>query len=53
MTYYWKIGGDTYHWHRTCSHVPADVESNPEWRVSETKPTGKEECNECKAKDKQ
>lgn len=52
MTYYWKIeGSDTYHWHRECEHVPSDVESNPDWRVSEEKPSNREQCNQCKSLD--
>ena len=52
MPYYWKIGGDTYHWHRNCHLVPSDVETNPEWKVSETKPSGKEQCYSCKNRNK-
>lgn len=52
MKYYKRIGSDTYHWHRACSSVPADVETNPNWRVSTSRPSG-EKCNECMAKDRE
>lgn len=51
MAYYYKKEGDKYHWHFSCLHVPADVRTNPEWIVTLTKPNGREQCNECKAKD--
>ena len=45
--YYYKEDSDTYHWEKSCSknHYPA-----PGWKKSETKPRGKEQCNECKSK---
>ena len=51
MTYYYKKDSDTYHWHFGCSHVPADVRTNPEWEVTKPKPSGREQCNVCKTKD--
>lgn len=52
MKFYKRIQplSDTYHWHKGCSKVPGDVERNPKWRVTTTRPSG-EKCNECKAKD--
>jgi len=50
MTYYWKtICNDTYHWHKDCSknHYPAIG-----WTSGSKPPSGREKCNECKAKDK-
>lgn len=53
MTYYWKIiSSDTYHWHKECEHVPSNVESNPDWKVSEVKLSGREQCNQCKSLDR-
>lgn len=52
--YYYKTkraAGDAYHWHFLCSKVPIDVNSNPEWTVSSTKPSNREQCDECRAKD--
>lgn len=45
--YYHKQGNDTYHWESKCSknHYPAQG-----WVKTNEKPTGKEQCNECKAK---
>jgi hypothetical protein len=45
--YYYKIGGDTYHWELTCSknHYPA-----PGWEKTDIRPLGKEQCDECKGK---
>jgi hypothetical protein len=45
--YYYKEGGDTYHWETSCSknYYPA-----PGWKKTWTKPSGKEQCNECKSK---
>ena len=52
MTYYWKTEGDMYHWHRSCHLVPDDdVETNPEWVVSNVQPISKKQCNHCKNKD--
>lgn len=51
MKYYKKIGSDTYHWNKSCSHVPFNVETNPDWKVYDYEPSG-EKCNECKSKDK-
>lgn len=45
--YYYKEGSDTYHWERSCSknHYPA-----PGWKRTNTRPSRKEQCNECKTK---
>jgi len=45
--YYYKVDGDTYHWETSCSknHYPADG-----WKKTWEKPSGKEQCNECKSK---
>ena len=45
--YYYKDGSDTYHWETSCSqnHYPNDG-----WHKTWTKPSGKEECDQCKAK---
>jgi hypothetical protein len=50
--YYWKKhGSDAYHWHKTCSLVPANVETDPDWATGYTPPAGREKCNQCKSKD--
>lgn len=51
MYYYKTKGSDAYHWHKDCHLVPANVHSNPDWTVSQTKPSGREQCNHCKNKD--
>lgn len=45
--YYKKNSRDVYHWEKSCSknHYPAS-----EWVKSPTKPSGREECKECKEK---
>lgn len=45
--YYYKTGGDTYHWETRCSknHHPAAG-----WEKTASQPSGKEQCNECKGK---
>jgi hypothetical protein len=45
--YYRAEGSDTYHWEKSCSrnHYPA-----PGWKVSNTKPSGRKQCTECKTK---
>ncbi len=45
--YYYKEDSDTYHWETSCrkNHYPA-----PGWKKSNTRPSGREQCNECKAK---
>lgn len=47
--YYYKKTSDTFHWEITCSknHYSSN---DPEWVKTETRPAGREECNECKAK---
>lgn len=50
MIYYWKEkGSDTYHWHLEC-----DKNEYPSlgWKRGNKPPSGREKCNECKAKDK-
>jgi len=49
--FYKRIGKDTYHWHKSCHFVPSNVESNPDWKVYTSRPSG-EQCNECKSKGK-
>jgi hypothetical protein len=47
--YYYKKSSDTYHWETGCSknyYSPTD----PDWIVTESQPSGREQCNECKAK---
>jgi hypothetical protein len=45
--YYYKEDSDTYHWETSCrkNHYP-----DPGWKKSNTKPAGREQCNECKSK---
>lgn len=45
--YYYKTSSDTYHWEKDCSknHYPGDG-----WKKVSTKPTNREQCNECKGK---
>ena len=45
--YYKEHGSDAYHWETSCSrnHYPAAG-----WKKSNTKPAGREQCNECKKK---
>lgn len=47
--YYYKKSGDTYHWETSCSknHYSS---SNSDWVKTNTKPSGREQCNECKSK---
>lgn len=44
--YYHKVGKDVYHWEK-CSnnHYPGEG-----WEKTNTKPSGKEQCNLCKTK---
>ncbi len=44
--YYYREDKDTYHWESSCSKN--DYPGSGWERVS-TKPSGKEQCNECKA----
>lgn len=48
--YYYRKGRDTYHWEKSCSKVPTNVSTDPDWVVTNTKPSGKEQCNECRNK---
>lgn len=45
--YYYKESSDTYHWETSCSKnsYPANG-----WKKVSVKPTGREQCNECKGK---
>jgi hypothetical protein len=45
--YYKESDSDAYHWETSCSknHYPAAG-----WKKSNTKPSGREQCNECKGK---
>lgn len=45
--YYHKDTSDTYHWEQSCSnnHHPSDG-----WKKTNEKPSGKEQCNQCKSK---
>ena len=45
--YYKEYTSDAYHWERTCSqnHYPATG-----WKKSDTRPSGREQCNQCKSK---
>lgn len=42
-----KSDSDTWHWCRNCSNYPTGLDV----KVSYTKPTSGELCNECKAKE--
>ncbi len=45
--YHKKEGGDAYHWETSCglNHYPAKG-----WVKSYTRPSGREQCNQCKTK---
>lgn len=47
LYYYKETGSDAYHWEKSCSrnHYPAAG-----WKASQSKPAGREQCNECKGK---
>jgi hypothetical protein len=45
--YYKEEGSDTYHWERRCSKNKYPAAG---WKKSNTRPRGREQCNECKAK---
>ena len=47
MVYRKRKGHDTWHWCRNCSNWPT-----VDYEEKTAKPTTGEECNECKAKDK-
>ena len=51
MTYFWKKNGTIYHSHLECSEVPIYVRTDPEWEVSEQRPSAKDPCRECREKD--
>lgn len=46
--YYYKIGGDTYHWEKECSKNNYK-ENDANWVKTNVQPS-KEQCNECKGK---
>jgi len=45
--YYTKDDSDTYHWETSCSQ---NNYPSAGWNKVWTKPTGKEQCNQCKSK---
>lgn len=45
--YYYHVSSDTYHWERNCSK---NSYPGPGWEKSNTAPTGREQCNECRSK---
>jgi len=45
--YYYKVGRDTYHWETSCTK---NNYPDSGWKKTHTKPSGKEQCNECKSK---
>ena len=45
--YYYKDDSDTYHWDMKCSK---NYYPNDGWKKTQTQPSGKEQCNECKKK---
>ncbi|WP_165874523.1 hypothetical protein [Pectinatus cerevisiiphilus] len=47
--YYYKKDSDTYHWEISCSKNNYSP-SNPDWVKTTTRPSSREECDECKAK---
>lgn len=46
--YYYKESSDTYHWETSCSNNNYGKETG--WKKTTEKPSGKEQCNQCKAK---
>lgn len=51
MSYFWKKNGTIYHWHLHCKAVPVYVRTDPDWEISEERPTDKQRCQECREKD--
>ncbi|KKN87404.1 hypothetical protein LCGC14_0258590 [marine sediment metagenome] len=48
--YYWKTSDNNrYHWHSNCDKNKYPAEG---WEKGSSPPKGREQCNECKAKDK-
>jgi hypothetical protein len=47
--YYYKKESDTYHWESSCSKNNFSV-LDENWERTWSKPSGKEQCNECKGK---
>ena len=45
--YYKKSGSDTYHWERSCANNHYQDEG---WETTSTKPTNREQCDQCKSK---
>lgn len=46
--YYKEKGSDTYHWETSCSQNQYGKAAG--WNRSMTAPSGREQCNQCKAK---
>ena len=51
MSYFYKKNGTIYHWNLHCTAVPVYVRTDPEWEISEERPTNKDRCRECREKD--
>jgi hypothetical protein len=51
MSYFYKKNGTIYHWNLHCTAVPVYVRTDPEWEISEERPTDKNRCRECREKD--
>lgn len=47
--YYYNKKSDTYHWETSCSNNNY-TSSSADWVKTSDKPSGKEQCNQCKAK---
>ncbi|MBC8945025.1 MULTISPECIES: hypothetical protein [Xenorhabdus] len=45
--YYYKTSSDTYHWETSCSK---NAHPAAGWVKTNDRPSGREQCNECKAK---
>lgn len=48
--YYYDKESDTYHWELSCSKNHYGEKGAENWEKTVTRPTGREQCNECKAK---
>jgi hypothetical protein len=50
MFFFHKDGNrdNAYHWHRNCRLVPAGVQSNPDWMMSNLAPENRGECSSCR-----
>jgi len=51
MSYFWKKTVLFTIGHLQCTSVPVYVRTNPDWEISEQRPTDKERCKECREKD--